>query len=325
MKNKYIIALISVLFITNSAFASYADDESKYYTGETFFSSSTKYIEKHGEDVEGVNVSEQEENVGRTVPPIKALRQSIQKRNQERRERNSQLATTDPNASIYNSDKDTSDYVSKELEEDFDENMMPDGFEADEEAVEEYKKAKHFWEKNSKIEKPVAEEDTENIVLDCDNMDYDTENYCLYATGNVNVLFVKQETTVKADKITYDRMNNTIKAEGNVHIVKNGQVIDGDYIFVDMNEENALIENPITRTATIEIKSKKGYVYGDKIVQEQGSIFVEDSYPIKMRPSSGAPMMMSGLSPLSVLMKSYIDLPCLPSLPATPTISKPFF
>ena len=95
-------------------------------------------------------------------------------------------------------------------------------------------------------------------------MDYDTENYCLYATGNVNVEFVKQEVKVKADKITFDRMNNTIKAEGNVKIVKNGQNIYGDYIFVDMNEENALIENPLTKSATIEMKATT--MNGDKFM-----------------------------------------------------------
>ena len=96
--------------------------------------------------------------------------------------------------------------------------MMPDGFEADEEAVSEHKNQKHFWTKDKETA-PVNTEDTENIILDCDDMDYDTENYCLYA-GNVNVEFVKQQTKVKADKITYDRLNNTIKAEGNVKILK---------------------------------------------------------------------------------------------------------
>ena len=47
------------------------------------------------------------------------------------------------------------------------------------------------------------------------------------------------------------------KAEGNVKIVKGNQTIVGDYIFVDLNEENALIENPLMTTPTVQIKSKK--------------------------------------------------------------------
>ena len=296
MKKKIIIALIYSLIIPSAAFADIYSSEASFYNGENFFSA-PKYIEKNQNEEEN-NIEQQESRYSskKTVPPIKKLRLHMQKREQKKIEQNSQLAPMAPTSSIYNSETDTSDFASKELKEEFDENMMPDGFEADEQAIEDSKKAKHFWSK----EKSNIDEDsknTENIVLDCDNMDYDTDNYCLYATGNVNVEFVKQETVVKADKITYDRMNNTIKAEGNVHIVKNGQTIDGDYIFVDMNEENALIENPVTQTATIEVKARKGYVYGDKIVQEEGSITVTDSYPIQFRPSGHGPDLSRMLLP----------------------------
>ena len=266
MKNKIITAIALTLFLSNTAFAEESLIHSpSYYTGETFFRAPA-YIEKNSTENADSTDNDYETPDSRnnetrgTTPPIKQLRQAIQNKCAQRKARQSQLAPTDPNASIYNSDSETSDYASKKEKEEFDENMLPDGFDADELAVEENKKAKHFWNKGKSTAKANNEENTENIVLDCDNMDYDTDNYCLYATGNVNVEFVKQETTVKADKITYDRMNNTIKAEGNVHIIKNGQVVDGDYIFVDMNEENALIENPMTKTPTIEVKSRKGYV-----------------------------------------------------------------
>ena len=305
MKLKATILLISTLFIVNTAFAEYSFVDPNDFTGESFFTpagSGTKTEKPSNEQAS--DAQKTEDNKRETTPPIKKLRLSVQAWKQERQAKKSELAPTDPNASIYNKETDTSDFASKEVEEEFDENMMPDGFEADEEAVEENKKAKHWFKgKNDVSEKA---EDTENIVLDCDNMDYDTENYCLYATGNVNVEFVKQQTTVKADKITYDRMNNTIKAEGNVKIVKNGQIIDGDYIFVYMNEESALIENPITRTATIEIKAKKGYVYGDKITQEQGSITVDHSYPIVLR-SPGGPQIQRMMVPKEATLKNDME------------------
>ena len=90
--------------------------------------------------------------------------------------------------------------------------------------------------------------------MSCNRVDYDTQNYLIFAKGNVSVEFVSQGTTVYADIITFDRANNTIKAEGNVKISKGSQIVNGDYIFVDMNEENALIENPVTRTSNILIK-----------------------------------------------------------------------
>ena len=305
MKNKITIALISALFIINAAYAESSLVDSSDFTGESFFKPSIlrDFPQEQTEQTKNNNSSS---NKNVTTPPVKLLREKIQASRQARIEKRSQLAPTDPNASIYNSETDTSDYVSKEVEENFDENMMPDGFEADEDAVKEYKKSKHFWSKNKEV---VAEknEDTENIVLDCDDMDYDTENYCLYATGNVNVEFVKQQTSVKADKITYDRLNNTIKAEGNVKILKNNQTISGDYIFVDLNEENALIENPITQTATVEIKAKKGYVYGDKIIQEQGSITVDESFPINFRTTGAGPQMSQMIVPKDATLSNDME------------------
>ncbi len=298
MKNKILTALTLITFTFNVAYADPYFNEKSYYTGETYFTSPA-YIEKtdvqnSDEPLHYEDGSRNNEAKNGTIPPVRRIREAIQKKSAENQAKRTELAPVMPDNSIYNSDTETSDFASKEQKEEFDENMMPDGFEADEQSVEDNKKAKHFFKnKADKNKAKASEENTENIILDCDNMDYDTENYCLYATGNVNVKFVKQETTVKADKITYDRMNNTIKAEGNVVIIKNGQNIYGDYIFVDMNEENALIENPITSDAVIEIKAKKGYVYGDKIVQEEGSIDVEHSFPIKFRPSGGGPQILS--------------------------------
>ena len=274
-----------------SACSVFADEQNDAYnfTNDAFFMPSETPTQSNPQE------SSNSVNKTPTKPPIKILRENIQQWRAENRAKKTQQAPTDPNAGIYNKETDTSEYASKDIEEKFDENMMPDGFEADEEAVKENQKAKHFWNKNKQEVK--NEDPGENIVLDCDNMDYDTERYCLYATGNVKVLFVNQQTTVKADKITYDRMNNTIKAEGNVKIIKNGQTIEGDYIFVDMNEENALIENPVTQTATVEMRANKGYVYGDKIVQEDGFVQVDHSYPINFRSSTTGPRLSGMILP----------------------------
>lgn len=287
MNKKLAIFLITSLVAVNTAFADYSFVDEGDFTGDAFF------------QPPGVKAKQEEVNSPTrkaTLPPLKKARLIIKKKLKERDAKKFEQAPVAPSGDdIFSAEATTSDYAIKDAEEHFDEDMMPDGFEADEQSVDEQKK--HFWNKKKKAEKVAKQEDTENIILDCDNMDYDTETYSMLATGNVNVKFVKQQTTIKADKITYDRMNNTIKAEGNVRILKNGQTIYGDYIFVDMNEENALIENPITQTATIEIKAKKGYVYGDKIVQEHGSIVVDQSYPIRYRSVANGPAMDSMLVP----------------------------
>lgn len=291
MKKRIASAIfISSFILANPVFAEYSFVDPADFTGDAFFTPPA--IQQERENNQAKNNGKK-----KTVPPVKKARLYIKKKLKEHNAKKFQLAPTAQEDDIYSAEAETSQYASKELEENFDENMMPDGFEADEESISEHKKSKHFWSKKSKQEKAQEQEENDNIILDCDNMDYDTETYCIKATGDVSVDFVKQDTTVKADVITYDRMNNTIKAEGNVRILKNGQTITGDYIFVDMNEENALIENPLTQTATIEIKAKKGYVYGDKIVQEHGSIKVDESFPINFKSANAGPNMSQMLVP----------------------------
>ena len=288
---KRLITLLSISLITaNTAFADYSFVDSSDFTGDAFFM--PPYSQEKTTDEQ----TSTGPNRNPSTPPVKRLRLAIKKKLKERHEKKSELAPTAPDE-VYSAGAETSEYASKDLKEEFDDAMMPDGFEADEESVAEQGK-KHFWQKKSKTDKNAVEpEDTESIILDCERIDYDTNAYCMIASGNASVDFVKQETTVKADKITYDRMNNTIKAEGNVRILKNGQVINGEYIFVDMNEENALIEKPITQTDTIEIKAQKGYVYGDKIVQENGSIVVDQSFPINFRSVGNGPWMSRMITP----------------------------
>lgn len=282
MNKKLIIAIISSLIVTNSAMAEFAFTDASDYTGEAFFTPPEKEVA----------VKSEKSSSHGTTPPVKLLRLKLKQKMQERANKKLELAPTA--SDVYAGEVGTSDYASKDLIDDFEE-VSPDGFEVDEESALEVKKnKKHLFRKKDKV---IEEKDTEDIVLDCDNVDYDTPNYLIHATGNVVVDFVKQNTVVKADTITFDRINNTIKAEGNVKILKSGQTITGDYIFVDMNEENALIENPLTRTATFEIKSKKGYVYGDKIVQEQGSMAVSGSYPIEFHSATKGPRISRMLTP----------------------------
>lgn len=291
MKKKIIILLIS-LIVSNSVFAESVFVDPSDFTGDAFFTPPALNEKQESSETSASSGREA------TTPPIKKVRLLVKKKLKEKNAKKMELAPVAPQDSVFVGGTETSEYASKDVKEEFEDDMVSDGFEADEALVEDSKNTRKFWNKKKKNEVNTEEsEDKENIILDCENMDYDSDSYCLIATGNVNVEFVKQQTVVKADKITYDRMNNTIKAEGNVQILKNGQTITGDYIFVDMNEENALIENPLTRTATIEIKAKKGYVYGDKIVQENGSITVDESFPINFRSGMAGPRMQSMMLP----------------------------
>ena len=278
MKKKLSLLFISALILTTAGKAHANYSELSDFTGDAFFSAPV---------TQEAEPAKKEHSSG-TTPPLKQLRLMLQENQIKKEQKEFELAPT--TADVYSGETETSKYASQEIEEDFDEASYID----DEFNVEKPVKKSIFKRKkrNSNIE-----DKTEDIILDCEKVDYDTPNYLVKATGNVSVEFVKQKTKVKADVITFDRANNTIKAEGNVRILKHGQTITGEYIFVDMNEENALIEEPLTRTETMEIRSKKGYVYGDKIVQEKGSIVVDKSFPMDFRTGSRGPKMSRMMVP----------------------------
>lgn len=270
--------------------AEFGFDTTADYTGEAFYTPPS-LLQEAPQPV----VVDNEEKSGETVPPIKLLRQKFKNRAEKKQEQIYELAPTA--SDLYSGEVETSEYASKEVEDNFEE-MTSEEFEIDEDfdSEQEEPKKRRFFKRNKK---DVAQENSENIVLDCEKVDYDTQNYLIKATGDVSVLFVKQNTTVKADVITFDRISNTIKAEGDVRIVKGGKVITGDYIFVDMNEENAIIENPYTISDNIVMRSKKGIVYGDRIVQEDGTLNVQNSFPINFHTGNRGPQMRRMLLPKS--------------------------
>lgn len=139
---------------------------------------------------------------------------------------------------------------------------------------------------------PIVEEDTatkDQAILDCDMMEYFADRTELEADGHVVMFFPTNNSTMKADKMIYNQTSNLIKAYGNVVLINDGKELFGDYMQVDMNEENALMDNPLTDMLQIRCKAKKGYMYGDKIIQEQGSIYVTKKTMINLKAEMFGP------------------------------------
>src|SRR5574344_1031957 len=133
----------------------------------------------------------------------------------------------------------------------------------------------HYWQNHKSDPKVAKEEKVEllpeeknQIILNCEEMEYFADRREIEANGNVSVYFPENEVTVKADRIVYNQDANIIKAFENVRIIKSTGEIDGDYLKIDMNEENSFMNNPVSALYQLKIISKKGYMYGDKIIQE---------------------------------------------------------
>lgn len=129
----------------------------------------------------------------------------------------------------------------------------------------------------------------DQAILDCDMMEYFAPRTELEADGNVVMFFPENNSTIKADKVIYNQTSNLIKAFGNVVLINDGKELFGDYMQIDMNEENALMDNPATDVFQIRARAKKGYMYGDKIIQEQGSLYVKNKMMINLKAEMFGP------------------------------------
>lgn len=127
------------------------------------------------------------------------------------------------------------------------------------------------------------------VVLDCETMEYFADRTELEANGNVVMYFPESKSTLKADKLIYNQTSNLVKAFGNVVLINDGKEMLGDYLQVDMNEENALMDNPTSDVMSLQIHSQKGYMYGDKIIQEQGKILATKHKMLDMRADMFGP------------------------------------
>lgn len=126
-------------------------------------------------------------------------------------------------------------------------------------------------------------------ILDCDLMEYFAQRTELEANGNVVMVFPQNNSTLKADKVVYNQTSNIIKAYGNVVLISDGKELFGDYMKIDMNEENAIMDNPLSDVFQVHAQAKKGYMYGDKIIQEQGSLYVSKKTMIDIKSEMFGP------------------------------------
>src|SRR5574344_1108216 len=127
---------------------------------------------------------------------------------------------------------------------------------------------------------PVVKDEPKNqAILDCDLMRYFNDKSLLEADGHAVLRFPSNNTTLKADVITYNQAAHIIQAKGNVVMIKDGREVTGEI----MNEENAFMINPSSQEFELLSHAKKGYVYGDKIVQEDGNLTVNKHHQIQLR------------------------------------------
>ncbi len=125
------------------------------------------------------------------------------------------------------------------------------------------------------------EQKEEDMQIFCTEMEYFEERGELEARENVEIV-TPDGTKAKADKAVYNKETNTIKLINNVTLIKNDTTVNGDYMLIDLNEENALMDEPVTKTGNLVINAKEGYAYTDKIENLSGNIELNQKVDMKL-------------------------------------------
>ena len=111
----------------------------------------------------------------------------------------------------------------------------------------------------------------EDLIINCEEMEYFDETGELEARDKVEII-TDSGVKVYADKALYNKDANTIKLLNNITLLKGNATVEGDYMFIDLNEENALMDEPTTKIGNLIINAKEGYAYSDKIENLNGNV-----------------------------------------------------
>lgn len=127
------------------------------------------------------------------------------------------------------------------------------------------------------------------VLVDSETLEYFPERHEFEAIGNAKVSFPSENSVLLADKIVFNHDTNYVKGYGNITLIKDGQKINGEYIQVDLNENNAMMTKPVLNHMKIKIKAKEGIVHETQTEALDGIVTFNDktTYKFMSRPIFG--------------------------------------
>ncbi len=113
-------------------------------------------------------------------------------------------------------------------------------------------------------------ENKNKFQINADKLYYDDESGNIFAKGNVEIIAKSQGVTLKADDVVLDKEKQTIKLQDNVKIIKDGVEMLGEYMLVDLNEENILMDNPTLDAYSFRVNAQEGYLIANDLLMLNG-------------------------------------------------------
>ena len=320
MKNKYSILLISLLLTANLATAMHAGlSTPEDFTGESIIGA-PRMIKQEIKQERHVYLDSREEFAMKkadepdkgTMPPIKKLRlkykdkykkfftsdtessnieflDPIEENDEQKNEKTLTQNTEKTKKVWFNRKKNIVDNNEKNVSE-------ITAVENSTAEISDVKKdSPKVSNKNLKVEK-AAVKMRDRMIVNCEKIDYDTETAIVTARGNVRITLPEQKVTLYAEDVEFDKVANIIRANNKVLIKKGDVEVHGDYITIDLNEENILLGRPITEFNQMEIHSDEAMMNEGVITQENGSILFNQSSPFNFRSGRKGPRLERMLS-----------------------------
>ena len=124
--------------------------------------------------------------------------------------------------------------------------------------------------------------ESSTISLDCDKMEYKDDENAVAATGHVVIMTYPDNVKLTSDRAILNHDENYIKLFDNVKLYKDGGIITGDYMVVDLNKENILMNEPIGSFDTFKITSREGYAYANKIETINGDMELAEKLEMRL-------------------------------------------
>lgn len=120
------------------------------------------------------------------------------------------------------------------------------------------------------------------LDIDSDTMEYLSDTNEVEAKGNVKVSTLQDSSTITADRAVLNRDTNLLKFYDNVVLKRGDAEIEGDYMVVDLNEENILLNEPTGRFMTFKITAREGHAYANKLEAINGELELAQKMEIKL-------------------------------------------
>ncbi len=119
-------------------------------------------------------------------------------------------------------------------------------------------------------------DDKNKFNINANKITYDETEGNVYASGNVEIIAPVQGVRLKSDEAVLDKASQTLKLTKNVKIIKDGSEISGEYMLVNLNEQNILMDDPVLRAYQFIVRAEEAFLIENNVQMINGILTSEN-------------------------------------------------